>query len=116
MIIIVRWEAPTNKGVQKDPKPKIRTENSIPEPNFRVPKSKYLTFSVRVPELILLSSYRFGYGSSSLPKRVPDNPIFLNFLIFLKLLNQWPNAPISSGLRSGLRALHTSPTVSTDQL
>ena len=69
----------TSRGVQKDPKPKTQTENSIPEPIFRVPEPKYLVFSVRVPEPIILSGYRLGYGSGSLPKRVPDNPI--NFFL-----------------------------------
>ena len=41
------------RGVQKDPKPKIRTENPIPEPIFRVPDPKYLVFSVRVLEPII---------------------------------------------------------------
>ena len=62
------------RGVQKDPKPKIRTENPIPDLIFRVPEPKYLVFLVRVPEPIILSGYRFGYGSGFLPKRVPDNP------------------------------------------
>jgi len=91
-----------SRGVQKDPKPKIRTKNPIPEP-------KYLFFSVRVPEPIILSGYWFGYGSGSLSKRVPDNPIFFgNFLIFFKSMAQCPN------LQSPLGS--PSPTASTDQL
>jgi len=43
------------RGVQKYLKPKTQTENPIPEP-------------------IIFSGYRFGYGSGTLPKRVPENP------------------------------------------
>ena len=81
-----------SRGVQKDPKPKTRTENPIPEKSVRVPEPKYLVFSVRVPEPIILSGYRFGYGSDFLPKRVPDNPkyFFLEFFVFCFLENPSP--------------------------
>jgi len=73
------------RGVQNNLKPKIRTENSIPESNFRIPKPKYLIFSVRVPEPIIFSGYRFGYRSHSLTKWIPENPKFFYFLfLFLK--------------------------------
>ena len=78
------------RGVQKDPKPKTRTENPIPEPIFRVPEPKYLVFSVRVPEPIILSGYWFGYGSGSTPKRVADNPnFFLEFFDFVSWASGW---------------------------
>ena len=69
---------PVYRGVQNNPKPKTRTENPVPEPNFRVPAPKYLIFFVWVPEPIFLG-YRFEYGSDSLTKRYPKTRIFFYF-------------------------------------
>ena len=84
------------------------TENPNQKPDTRIKfsgtRTEIFIFFNRVPEPIILSGYRFGYGSDSLPKRVPDNPIFFcNFFIFF--LNQWPNAPICN-LLWALRASH----------
>jgi len=68
------------RGVQKDPKPKTRTEKPDTRTEFSGTRTEIFNFSVRVPKPIILSGYRFGYESGSLPKRVLDNPIF--FVIF----------------------------------
>ena len=71
--------AQPSRGVQNNPKPKIRTENLVPEP-------KYLIFSVRVAEPIFFSGYRFGYGLDSLTKRYPKTRIFLFFIFKINRL------------------------------
>ena len=99
---------------------KIRNRKLEPNSDTRIEfsgtRTEVFIFLVRVPEPIILSGYRFGYGSGSLPKRVPDNPIFFKIFWFFseitKSVAQCPNL-----LWAELWPLGSpSSTASTDQL
>ena len=77
-----------SRGVQNNSKPKTLTENSVPEPNFRVPEPKYLIFSVRVPKPIFFSGYRFGVRVGLFNQTGTQKPEFFYFLFFIFKINR----------------------------